>query len=338
MTEKRPKQQQTNKKSLHLDHQQQEETIKKPRQQQQQQQESLSRFAHCPCCSLSVPLHLINSHLNACLPNTSSSHSPLASTCVQKPKASVATDGKGTNIKTEGAKRCLSISVQKVELNDKSSVEPKKEQAINDPLRSFPIFLRPKKVVHLIRHGHTSYSASVEFSAAPLRRHLFDVQLSQLGTKQASDLGPKLVALKPDVIITSPLTRALQTLKWAGQTSKALGFRIEVSALHTEHIACSGDVGRPSKVLASEFPWLSFSDLEDIWWFSPKHAPNDPITGTFQSTESLENLRKRVTVFRQFLLDREEQVVAVIGHSTFFKVLLDRRERMSNCQIISIKM
>ncbi|KAJ7248913.1 hypothetical protein O6H91_18G083500 [Diphasiastrum complanatum] len=311
MTEKRPKQQQTNKKSLHLDHQQQEETIKKPRQQQQQQQESLSRFAHCPCCSLSVPLHLINSHLNACLPNTSSSHSPLASTCVQKPKASVATDGKGTNIKTEGAKRCLSISVQKVELNDKSSVEPKKEQAINDPLRSFPIFLRPKKVVHLIRHGHTSYSASVEFSAAPLRRHLFDVQLSQLGTKQASDLGPKLVALKPDVIITSPLTRALQTLKWAGQTSK---------------------------VLASEFPWLSFSDLEDIWWFSPKHAPNDPITGTFQSTESLENLRKRVTVFRQFLLDREEQVVAVIGHSTFFKVLLDRRERMSNCQIISIKM
>ncbi|GJP80279.1 hypothetical protein CLOP_g10506 [Closterium sp. NIES-67] len=49
-----------------------------------------------------------------------------------------------------------------------------------------------------------------------------------------------------------------------------------VCALHSEHVAGPGDMGREKEVLASDFPlpFLSFSHLQHHWWpYHPSHPP-----------------------------------------------------------------
>ncbi|KAH7352509.1 hypothetical protein KP509_19G049400 [Ceratopteris richardii] len=147
----------------------------------------------------------------------------------------------------------------------------------------FSVFNKPKKIVHLIRHGHTTYLDG--HLRTKSGNHPFDVILSPLGFQQAAALKDKISGLGAEVILTSPLTRALQTLLNAVDFTQAR--RVEVCHLHTEHVSNSGDVGRPSSMLSREFPMLSFTGLEEVWWFSPKDAPNDPVMGVFRSRESM---------------------------------------------------
>ncbi|KAH8962481.1 hypothetical protein BDL97_05G104100 [Sphagnum fallax] len=208
---------------------------------------------------------------------------------------------------------CTSTGVSKVTILEM----PVKTEAVAKSKSLFPLFYRPKKTVHLVRHGQTSlwtfpgqnmYTGSGNF----------DIHLTPVGRQQ---------------ILTSPLRRALQTLQIAFPHAQEGKEPVEVTALHTEHVSGTGDVGRPPKVLAAEFPWLSFESLPEIWWYSPAEFPNDALKEEFHSTEPMEELRKRVGIFRQFLLARAESVIVVIGHSTFFKEFTSSRRRMKNCEI-----
>ncbi|KAH9563009.1 hypothetical protein CY35_05G102900 [Sphagnum magellanicum] len=208
---------------------------------------------------------------------------------------------------------CTSTGVSKVTILEM----PVKTEAVAKSKSLFPLFYRPKKTVHLVRHGQTSlwtfpgqnmYTGSGNF----------DIHLTAVGRQQ---------------ILTSPLRRALQTLQIAFPRAQEGKEPVEVTALHTEHVSGTGDVGRPPKVLAAEFPWLSFESLPEIWWYSPAEFPNDALKEEFHSTEPMEELRKRVGIFRQFLLARAETVIIVIGHSTFFKEFTSSRRRMKNCEI-----
>ncbi|KAH8962482.1 hypothetical protein BDL97_05G104100 [Sphagnum fallax] len=196
---------------------------------------------------------------------------------------------------------CTSTGVSKVTILEM----PVKTEAVAKSKSLFPLFYRPKKTVHLVRHGQTSlwtfpgqnmYTGSGNF----------DIHLTPVGRQQASNISAKMAALKAELILTSPLRRALQTL--------------QIAFPHAQ-------------VLAAEFPWLSFESLPEIWWYSPAEFPNDALKEEFHSTEPMEELRKRVGIFRQFLLARAESVIVVIGHSTFFKEFTSSRRRMKNCEI-----
>ncbi|XP_024534418.1 uncharacterized protein LOC9642437 [Selaginella moellendorffii] len=201
--------------------------------------------------------------------------------------------------------------------DEKSEEEPQTKQEV------FPLFRQRKKIIHIIRHGHTLFQQGDQ--------KMIDVRLSAQGIQQASCIGQQLLSLKPDVILVSPLTRALDTLKWALHPFKdeRSSLRLEVSSLHTEHVAGAGDIGRDPQVLSLDFPWLSFEKLDPVWWFSPPEAPN---IGAFRTRENTANLRKRVASFRRHLLSRPEQVIAVVGHSTFFMVLTGEKKRMRHCE------
>lgn len=206
-----------------------------------------------------------------------------------------------------------------------------------------PVFQRPTKVVHLIRHGHTGTPAGSSLATRtngppPAGGRQFDVPLSTLGRRQAEALGPRLRALKADLILVSPLSRALQTLEGAlGADELAAASHVRVTALHTEHVAVSGDVGRPRRQLAAEFPWAALGHLADPWWFSPPGSPNDAAGRQFGGRESMAHLRKRVGAFRQYLRELPEQAVVVIGHSTFFRELTGSASRMAHCEICTVR-
>ncbi len=174
------------------------------------------------------------------------------------------------------------------------------------------------KHVHLIRHGQSTFNAAYAIDGIdPLH---FDARLTPLGLEQVAAARVEAAGLEPELIVTSPLTRAIQT------TIGIFGERpVLVEALHREHCYSSCDVGRAPADLAAEFPHLTFGHLADIWWH---HGPDANEHGI--CIEPMDMLMGRVEDFRRWLMARPEREIAVIGHGTFFLHLTG--ERFENCQ------
>jgi broad specificity phosphatase PhoE len=154
---------------------------------------------------------------------------------------------------------------------------------------------------------------------------IFDPRLSAEGERQVAALRHRVAALAVEVVITSPLTRAIQTAlgAFAGQ-----GVPILVEALHREWLEHSGDVGRAPSLLAAEFPELIFDHLPDVWWHSAGDAP------LAVPSEPEEVLLERVEAFRNWLLCRTERRIAVIGHGTFLNRLSGHA--FANCELYTL--
>ncbi len=157
----------------------------------------------------------------------------------------------------------------------------------------------------------------------------------------------------------------------------------------SEHVATTGDIGRPPAQLAADFPWLAerLAGLPDTWWHTRPGAPNCCAKRQFKSKETMDALRvraracaclcplclpfacllgcrccparlprpgpthptitsathpatphpptpqKRVAEFARFLNSRSEKVIVCIGHSTFWKVFSNDKQRLKNCEV-----
>ena len=110
-----------------------------------------------------------------------------------------------------------------------------------------------------------------------------------------------------EAIVVSPLTRALQTMRGA---FKGDNLPIHVTALHTELMDTSGDVGRSPSELKQEFPDLDFSRLEEQWWY----AGPDP---DMICAEPAAHVRERMEKFRAYLRALPYTRIAVVGHSQY---------------------
>eukprot|EP00696_Hemimastix_kukwesjijk_P002584 gnl/Hemi2/13168_TR4504_c0_g1_i1.p1 gnl/Hemi2/13168_TR4504_c0_g1~~gnl/Hemi2/13168_TR4504_c0_g1_i1.p1 ORF type:complete len:233 (-),score=47.64 gnl/Hemi2/13168_TR4504_c0_g1_i1:813-1511(-) len=193
---------------------------------------------------------------------------------------------------------------------------------------------RPK-IIHAIRHGESTFNAwrfqsFFTFSCCCDPLH-YDAPLSKKGQRQVAALREKIKLLmarhdRPQLVVTSPLTRAVQTTVGGFEDTK---LPIIVSAAHREilHTAC--DVGRTPTFLAQDFPNIDFSHLPEIWWY--EDAKDRPTI----LRESRESARLRVKSFKDWLLARPETSIAVVGHSQFFKKFLDQTFKLDNCEIFS---
>ena len=178
------------------------------------------------------------------------------------------------------------------------------------------------KTIHLIRHAQSTFNAAWEKSQAdPFH---YDARLSEIGLAQIENARPAARALPCDAVFTTPLTRALQTARglFAGHAP------IHVEPLHREWLEHSCDIGRSPRLLAREFPDLVFDHLDDPWW----HHPDADDKGAVIK-EPLDDFHGRVAAFRQWLKDRPEGAIVVVGHGAFFSHLIGRVP--ANCEIIA---
>ncbi len=173
--------------------------------------------------------------------------------------------------------------------------------------------------VHLIRHAQSTFNAA--YAEAATDPFHFDARLSPFGLAQVEEARAKARALPCDVVITTPLTRALQTAAglFGGHAP------IEVECLHREWQEHSCDMGRSPRLLAEEFPDLTFDHLQDPWW----HHVGVDANGV--AVEPLENFHTRVDDFRRWLAARPESAIVVIGHGAFFRHLTGHE--FANCEI-----
>lgn len=175
--------------------------------------------------------------------------------------------------------------------------------------------------IHLIRHGQSTFNALFDLNRVdPLH---FDARLSRIGIEQVAAARQAASDITVDLVVVSPLTRAIQTAVGPfGETA----VRIIVTELHRERLENSCDVGRSPSALSAEFPMLTFDHLSDPWWYDGQKD------GRGVAVEPDELFARRVTDFSRWLRARPEDVVVVIGHGEFFRRLSGRNLR--NCEIM----
>jgi broad specificity phosphatase PhoE len=172
----------------------------------------------------------------------------------------------------------------------------------------------------LIRHGQSTFNAHYEETGEDPGH--FDARLTALGREQAKATRALLADERVDLVITSPLTRAIETgLHIFGDRD----IPFHITCRHRERLESSCDVGRSPEALKTEFPALEFDHLDAIWWH------HEPAAKSPFVTEPLSAFEKRVRVFRDWIATHPAQRLAVIGHGTFFHALTGRW--MQNCEV-----
>jgi len=177
--------------------------------------------------------------------------------------------------------------------------------------------------LHIVRHGQSTFNAAyAESGEDPM---YFDAPLSPLGQRQVAARRTEWADFEPDLVVVTPFTRAIQT---ALGIFGGRGLPFLVDARHREMLGASCDVGRSPQVLATEFPDLDFSHLDDPWWYAPPGGA-DPF-----EIEPHAHVSARVDAFRSWILGRPEQTIVAVGHATFFMELSGHV--MANCEMMQL--
>ena len=175
------------------------------------------------------------------------------------------------------------------------------------------------KKVYLIRHGESEANVALDLDNP---NFYYDAKLTSYGKKQAQDTQKKLKNVDFDLVLCSPLTRALQTFSLIFPT---LPQEAVLLPFVREHSLCSSEVGRQPSILAKEFPDFNFDNLKDFWWNNNIRIDEKKII-----FESMEDLDKRVLIFKEWIFKRSEKKIALVSHGTFISRIINYL--LNNCE------
>jgi broad specificity phosphatase PhoE len=173
--------------------------------------------------------------------------------------------------------------------------------------------------IYLIRHGQSEFNAvHNDGDDDPL---IFDAPLTDKGRQQAAEARSLAADLGIIQVITSPLTRAIQTALSIFDGVAPISVRQSVR----EQLLNSCDVGRSPEALQRDFPGLSFAHLQEIWW----HRGPENENGVAVEPEDV--FRQRIDALDRDLNQITDRPVAIVGHGNVFRALIGRA--MENCEI-----
>ena len=181
-----------------------------------------------------------------------------------------------------------------------------------------------KKNIFLIRHGLATHNIDKKQRGEiayidPIHR---DSILIEEGIKQAEELNSELLLMDFDLVLVSPLTRAIQTCLAANKNiNKPI-----ISLEYLREFPCSVHTpnNRKSRTfLQQKYEKIDFSDFlsdEDIFWNDKKE-------------ETLEELDLRIEKFKDWLKNRKEENIIIFGHASFISRFLgiDNDDDIKHC-------
>ncbi|CAK4817837.1 unnamed protein product, partial [Aphanomyces euteiches] len=168
---------------------------------------------------------------------------------------------------------------------------------------------------------------------------LIDARLNAKGKQQVQALHQRVLEKKLhesiQVVITSPLTRAIET---ALGGFEGTGIPIQVNPLCREMLDASCDVGRQPAELAREFEarGVDMSKLSEYWWLNTPTDETKIIPHTPKELKALkETMNDMEARVRRFLAEIEalpESTLAVVCHGDFISWLTSTYP--ANCAIV----
>ena len=211
------------------------------------------------------------------------------------------------------------------------------------------------KRVFFIRHAESAYNAHKLrpvnwLTLAALRDPMiFDPPLSPRGLQQLTRLSDVVqrwgLRSQAELLVSSPLRRALDTamavqgeqfniaLTAADGAAGAaqpppLPLPVLVSALCSEVVDTSADIGSAPSELQSRYPQLSFAHLPQVWWYCrDEQRPRDI------HDEPPARVEQRVAAFLEELWQRPERCIVVVSHSSFIRRCTGQRLKLSNAAV-----
>ncbi len=160
------------------------------------------------------------------------------------------------------------------------------------------------KHLYFLRHGESEFNKANTWSGSS------DTPLTSKGVDQAKQAGQKAhkKALKFDLIITSPLSRAKQT---------ALIFAEQMGYNQSKVLVRSDTVER------------NFGELEGNKNLvaSTKYFIDEASIDQYKDVEKLKDLQKRADKFYEYLMSLDAETILVVGHGAFGRAL---RRRINN--------
>ncbi|MDR3538847.1 MAG: histidine phosphatase family protein [Acetobacteraceae bacterium] len=164
----------------------------------------------------------------------------------------------------------------------------------------------------LLRHGQSEFN--LHMAATRRDPGIIDPRLTEYGHAQAREAARHLVGSSIRRIVTSPYTRALQTV---APIARALDVPVAIHPIVRERYAFACDVGTPRSELARAWPEHDFSRLDDIWW-PAMEEPEDSIVA-------------RAALFRAELAELPDwSETLVVSHWGF--ILCMTGQSVANCQ------
>eukprot|EP00823_Brevimastigomonas_motovehiculus_P006229 TRINITY_DN5065_c0_g1_i1.p1 TRINITY_DN5065_c0_g1~~TRINITY_DN5065_c0_g1_i1.p1 ORF type:complete len:307 (+),score=21.84 TRINITY_DN5065_c0_g1_i1:37-921(+) len=206
------------------------------------------------------------------------------------------------------------------------------------------------KIIHLIRHGQSEHN--VRSVIDPITKEetvdpdIFDAPLSAKGQMQSKSVDTSTISPTPQVVIVSPLTRTLETCRNIFIDQKECKIAIEVNPICRELITTCTDHGRDPHVLAKAFPEFKFDHLSPVWWYCEDHCKADEDCHRMylksRKLEPFESLDARIDQFVQELIQRPEEVIAVVLHADFLRRFFVRYFGkdiyVANCEVRTIEL
>jgi broad specificity phosphatase PhoE len=153
--------------------------------------------------------------------------------------------------------------------------------------------------IYLIRHGET------EFNRLGVFRGRFEVDLNDVGLKQAGETGRALVGQGIDCILSSPLRRAVVT---AQVVSGILGVEYEIEEAFN-NIDLGSWQGIPENKVEEDYP--------EEW----KKWTTEPERLVVPGGESVEDVKDRASARLREIVEAREGVFALVTHRSVIKVL-----------------
>ena len=185
------------------------------------------------------------------------------------------------------------------------------------------------KTLLLVRHGITEMNVYLGTSGYGTPGFVdpgkWDTRLTPDGEAQAKKLRTVLQDEQIDLLVSSPLTRALMTADLAFGDDPAAFPRIAQPFI-AERRWLSSDVGRSPAELSAEFGHYDLSALGETWWWEGDDAA---------AVEPNEVFLARLRRFCYWLDARPEQRIAVVAHWGVFYSLLGRS--LKNCELVRMR-
>eukprot|EP00484_Ammonia_sp_Unknown_P022614 CAMPEP_0197025466 /NCGR_PEP_ID=MMETSP1384-20130603/5795_1 /TAXON_ID=29189 /ORGANISM="Ammonia sp." /LENGTH=261 /DNA_ID=CAMNT_0042453997 /DNA_START=28 /DNA_END=810 /DNA_ORIENTATION=+ len=226
-----------------------------------------------------------------------------------------------------------------------------------------------RKTLYCIRHAQSEYNETMRtaktwFTASFWYNwfdpKLHDPVLSTHGKQQTRQTARKMDACSflssaaIQLIVTSPLQRAINTTFGIlqNQSHAIQQNSIPVIAHHQlrEWVGSLSDIGTPKSKLmqiynGQQSPWphrIEFSCIKDeVWWKLPHEDSNDDDSADINeeycfSNETQQNVEERISAFKHWILQREEENILVVGHSRWFKQFVGASSKLNNCQMMKV--
>lgn len=174
---------------------------------------------------------------------------------------------------------------------------------------------KDKKNIYLIRHGEAQHNINYHKYGS---KTFYDIKycdtvLTDLGHKQSKELNNTWDKIDEiELVIVSPLYRTLQTA-----TNIFINKDIPIISLVdlTEHPNTAHTCNKRSSLskLAKKFSNIDFTDIKDEEDYNWIHKEKE---------ETIESLDDRINKIKEYIKNRKENNICIVGHNSFFSQML----------------